>query len=464
MLKPSLQLKHVQTLTMTPQLQQAIRLLQLPVLDLNAQIQDALEENIMLEMEDLPDVPKTSNDTVSEIETIKAEDSWHTASADRGRDGSTYSEGRPINDYADTSGQSLREHLLWQLELEDFGPREAMIGEALIDAINDDGYLIVDPEDIKESFDPEVRVSRKEIESALKKVQRLDPVGIGARSLSECLVLQLRQLEASTPGLSLAIRLAQDHLDLIASQEFGELRRSLRTSEADLDQAIALVRSCNPKPGLAVSPAAPEYIVPDVFVRKVDNRWQVEISSSGIPRLSVNQQYAKLLRGNGNHAALRTQLQEARWLVRSLEIRNETLMKVATCIVSRQKEFLEHGDEAMKPLVLRDVAESIGMHESTISRVTTNKYMHTPRGVFEFKYFFSSHLSTVDGEDQSSISVRAKIRKLIGGENPAKPLSDSKIAKMLADKGINVARRTVAKYREAMKIPSSSERKVRKRK
>jgi RNA polymerase sigma-54 factor len=199
-----------------------------------------------------------------------------------------------------------------------------------------------------------------------------------------------------------------------------------------------------------------------VFVRKIDDRWQVEISSSGIPRLSVNQRYAQLLRGNSDHAVLRTQLQEARWLVRSLEIRNETLLKVASCIVSRQTEFLDRGDEAMKPLVLRDVAEEIGMHESTISRVTTNKYMHTPRGVFEFKYFFSSHLATSDGEDQSSTSVRAKIRKLIGSENPAKPLSDSKVAKLLADEGISVARRTVAKYREAMKIASSSERKVRK--
>ncbi len=461
MLKPSLQLKLSQTLTMTPQLQQAIRLLQLPVLDLSAQIQDALEENIMLEMEDLPDVPKTNNDTVSEIETIKAEDSWQTSSMERNRDGGWNGEGRPINEFADLSGQTLREHLLWQLELEDFSPREAMIGEAIIDAINDDGYLASEPKDIEDLFDVEAGVSHAEIESALAKVQRLDPVGIGARSLSECLVLQLEQLEKSTPGLDLAIRLAKDHLDLIASQEYAELRRSLRTSESDLDVALALVRSCNPKPGLAVSPAAPEYVIPDVFVRKVDNRWQVEISASSIPRLSVNQQYAKLLRGNGNHAALRTQLQEARWLVRSLEIRNETLLKVATCIVSRQKDFLEHGDEAMKPLVLRDVAESIGMHESTISRVTTNKYMHTPRGVFEFKYFFSSHLSTVDGNDQSSTSVRAKIRKLIGAENPAKPLSDSKIAQMLAEEGINVARRTVAKYREAMKISSSSERRVR---
>jgi RNA polymerase sigma-54 factor len=446
---------------MTPQLQQAIQLLQLPVLDLNAQIQEALEENIMLEMEDLPDVPKTSAETTAEIETIKAEDSWQSSSQQRIQDGGWNGEGRPISEYADESGQTLREHLLWQLELDDFNPREAVIGEALIDGINDDGYLTSDLQDIQECIDEDAGVTIEEVERALAKVQRLDPVGVGARSLSECIVLQLSALDDATQGLALAIRVAESHLDLVAGQNYAELRRSLRVTEEDLDDGLALVRGCNPKPGMAVSPAAPEYVVPDVFVRKVDGRWQVEISASGIPRLSVNQQYAQLLRGSGDHAVLRSQLQEARWLVRSLEIRNETIMKVATCIVARQKDFLEHGDEAMKPLVLRDVAEAIGMHESTISRVTTNKYMHTPRGVLEFKYFFSSHLSTVDGEEQSSISVRAKIKKLIGAENPAKPLSDSKIASLLADDGITVARRTVAKYREAMKITSSSERKVR---
>ena len=462
MLKPTLQLKLGQTLTMTPQLQQAIRLLQLPVLDLSAQIQDALEENIMLEMEDLPDVPRTSDESTVEIEVIKAEENWQSSAAtDRGQDSGWNGEGRPIAEFADESGQSLREHLLWQLELEDFTPREAVIGEALIDAVNDDGYLCADFDDILQSIDSDAAFSEDEIEAALRKVQGLDPVGIGARSLSECILLQLRQLDADTPSLQLAKEIARDHLDLVAEQQYAELRRSHRASEEELEDALALVKSCNPKPGLAVSAASTQYVVPDVFVRKIDNRWQVEISSTGVPRLSVNQKYAELLRGNADHAALRSQLQEARWLVRSLEIRNETLMKVATSIVSRQQEFLEHGDEAMKPLVLRDVADAIGMHESTVSRVTTNKYMHTPRGVFEFKYFFSSHLSTVDGKDQSSTSVRAKIRKLIGAENPAKPLSDSKIAKVLADEGINVARRTVAKYRESMKIASSSERKVR---
>ena len=461
MLKPTLQLKLGQTLTMTPQLQQAIRLLQLPILDLNAQIQEALEENIMLEMEDLPDVPSTSAESTAEVETIKADELWQSRSTERIQDGGWNGEGRPITEFADESGQTLRDHLLWQIEMEHFTPREVVIGESIVDSINDDGYLKAELDDIFASLDEEPPATEKEIEKTLTKIQRLDPIGVGARSLSECIILQLSQLDWKTPGLQLAIEIASDHLDLVATRDYGELRRSLRITEDDLHDALSLIRGCNPRPGTAVSSSAAEYVIPDVFVRKIDNRWQVEISPTGVPRLSVNQQYAKLLRGSGEHAVLKSQLQEARWLIRSLEIRNETLLKVATSIVARQTSFLEHGDEAMKPMVLRDVAEEIGMHESTISRVTTNKYMHTPRGVFEFKYFFSSHLSSESGEDQSSTSVRAKIRKLIGAENPAKPLSDSKITNLLKDEGISVARRTVAKYREAMNIPSSSDRRVR---
>ncbi len=461
MLKPSLQLKLGQSLTMTPQLQQAIRLLQLPVLDLNAQIQEALEENIMLEMEDLPDVPRTSADSTAEVETIKADELRQTQATERVQDSGWNGEGRPITEFADESGETLHEHLYWQLEIENFTAREALIGEALVDSINDDGYLTADVDEIIESLNEQPTVTVDEAEKTLAKVQRLDPVGVGARTLSECVMRQIEQLDSKTPGRQLALDIAADHLDLVAARDYGELRRGLRTSEEDLHEALALVRACNPKPGLSVSPAAAQYVIPDVFVRKVDNRWQVEISPTGVPRLSVNQQYASLLRGSGEHAVLKTQLQEARWLIRSLEIRNETLLKVATSIVARQTNFLEHGDEAMKPMVLRDIAEEIGMHESTISRVTTNKYMHTPRGVFEFKYFFSSHLSSDSGEDQSSTSVRAKIRKLISAENPAKPLSDSKITNLLKDEGISVARRTVAKYREAMNIPSSSDRRNR---
>jgi len=461
MLKPSLQLRLGQSLTMTPQLQQAIRLLQLPVLELSAQIQDALEENIMLEMEDLPVVPRTSDESTAEVETIKADELWQTRAAERIQDSGWNGEGRPASEFADESGESLHEHLYWQLEIENFTVREALIGETLVDSINDDGYLIADIGEVISGFDEDPPVTVDEAEAVLRRIQRLDPAGVGARSLSECIIRQLEQLEPKTPGLNLALKIAAAHLDLVASRDYGEMRRGLRVSEDQLHQALALVKGCNPRPGLAVSPAAAEYVIPDVFVRKVDNRWQVEISPTGVPKLSVNQQYAKLLRGSSDHSVLKTQLQEARWLIRSLEIRNETLLKVATSIVSRQTHFLESGDEAMKPMVLRDIADEIGMHESTISRVTTNKYMHTPRGVFEFKFFFSSHLSSESGEDQSSTSVRAKIRKLVSAENPAKPLSDSKIMNILKDDGISVARRTVAKYREAMNIPSSSERRNR---
>jgi RNA polymerase sigma-54 factor len=261
MLKPTLQLKLGQTLTMTPQLQQAIRLLQLPVLDLNAQIQEALEENIMLEMEDLPDVPTTSADTTAEVETIKADELWQTRSAERIQDGGWNGEGRPISEFADESGQSLRDHLLWQIEMEHFSPREVVIGEAIVDSINDDGYLEAGLGDILASLDEAPPATEKEIERTLTKIQHLDPIGVGARSLSECIVLQLSQLDWKTPALQLAIEIATDHLDLVATRDYGELRRGLRTTEDDLHDALALIRGCNPRPGTAVSPAAAEYVI-----------------------------------------------------------------------------------------------------------------------------------------------------------------------------------------------------------
>jgi RNA polymerase sigma-54 factor len=467
MLKPSLQLKISQQLTMTPQLQQAIRLLQLPVIDLTAQIQEALEENVMLELEELPEPPQVGadepaqSDDAPEVESVTTENDWSDVSG-RGQD-SSFSGGdsRGMAEFADESQDSLHEHLHWQLELEKFSQREMLIGEAIIDAVNDDGYLTVSLEEIREILQPDLDVSEEETERTLRKIQRFDPAGIAARSLAECIDLQLRQLDPDTPGLGTARALAADHLDLLAENAHERLQHELQVSEEELADALALIRACHPRPGQAIAPSRTEYVIPDVFVRKQDGRWIVEIASSGIPRLTVNQRYADMLRGNGGHSALKAQLQEARWLVRSLEIRNETLMKVATCIVERQTGFFEHGEEAMKPMVLRDVAEAVEMHESTISRVTNNKFMHTPRGVLEFRYFFSSHLETVDGEEQSSVAVRAKIRKLVGSEDPRKPLSDSKIAALLKEDGVVVARRTVAKYREAMDIPSSSQRRER---
>ncbi len=477
MLKPSLQLKLSQQLTMTPQLQQAIRLLQLPVMELQTQIQTALDENVMLEAEEPEgtaedgqaesaasesDDPEDFSDATPEPEpevAVAAEAEWEDTQKTGPSEAPKSADPRTTVEYADRSEETLRDHLLWQLELTNLDARTTAIGQAVIDAINDDGYLTDDLETIRATLTPDVLVSIEDIEQVLVKlVQQFDPAGVGARSVSECVQLQLGQLVAETPGLELARRIAAEHLQLVAEHQYGVLKRLLRASDGDIEAAIALVRACQPRPGANVFTAPPEYVVPDVFVRRHEGQWVVELNNSMSPQLRVNQLYAGSLGRGEEYDALKAQLQEARWLIRSLEIRNETLLKVALTIVQRQTEFLEQGEEHMRPMVLRDVAEAIEMHESTVSRVTTNKYMHTPRGVFEFRYFFSSHVAGEEG-DQSSTAVRAKIRKLVGAEDPEKPLSDSQIAQMLSEGGVTVARRTVAKYREAMKIASSSERK-----
>jgi len=289
-------------------------------------------------------------------------------------------------------------------------------------------------------------------------VQMFDPAGVGARSVSECLMLQLEQLEPETPGLATARAIVRSHLELLAERELTALRRELKTSDEDLETAVALVRACNPRPGSVLSGSSAEYVVPDVFVRRTPRGWSVEINAATLPRVRLNQAYANLLGRSSSHASMRAQLQEARWLLKSLEIRNDTLTKVARSIVERQSEFLEHGEEFMRPMILRDIAEAIEMHESTVSRVTSGKYMHTPRGVFELRYFFSSQVEGSDGSGTSSTAIRAKIRKLIRDEDPATPLSDSRIAEILSGEGIPVARRTVAKYRETMGLAPSNER------
>jgi len=477
MLKPSLQLKLSQQLTMTPQLQQAIRLLQLPVMELQTQIQTALDENVMLEAEEPEatpedgqaesaasesDDPEDFSDATPEPEAevaVAAEAEWEDTQKTGPSEAPKSADPRTTVEYADRSEETLRDHLLWQLELTNLDARTTAIGQAVIDAINDDGYLTDDLETIRATLTPDVLVSIEDIEQVLVNlVQQFDPAGVGARSVSECVQLQLGQLVAETPGLELARRIAAEHLQLVAEHQYGVLKRLLRASDGDIEAAIALVRACQPRPGANVFTAPPEYVVPDVFVRRHEGQWVVELNNSMSPQLRVNQLYAGSLGRGEEYDALKAQLQEARWLIRSLEIRNETLLKVALTIVQRQTEFLEQGEEHMRPMVLRDVAEAIEMHESTVSRVTTNKYMHTPRGVFEFRYFFSSHVAGEEG-DQSSTAVRAKIRKLVSAEDPEKPLSDSQIAQMLSEGGVTVARRTVAKYREAMKIASSSERK-----
>lgn len=469
MLKPSLQLRLGQQLTMTPQLQQAIKLLQLPVMDLQTHIREILESNVMLEAEesdraiDEPETTAAEAEEAARAETeVDADSSWEetqlTAADSNWSSGESGGSGEN-REFADRSGITLHDHLLWQLQLESPGERVFVIGQAVLDVINEDGYLSEGLDSVQATLQPDIRASIEEIETVLMLIQRFDPPGVGARTVGESLSLQLRQLDPETPGRELAETLALDHLEDVAQQNFSQLRRKLRCTEEELHEALLLVRGCHPRPGASVNTTPPDYVVPDVYVRKIDNRWIVEINGEAAPKLRVNDTYAGLLgRGSGN-TTLKAQLQEARWLVRSLEIRTDTMLKVARTIVERQHEFLDRGDEAMKPLVLRDVAEAVDMHESTISRVTNGKYMHTPRGVFEFKYFFSTNLGGADGSEHSSTEIRARIKRMIGQENPAKPLSDSRIAQALSGDGIKVARRTVAKYREGMAIPSSSERK-----
>jgi RNA polymerase sigma-54 factor len=479
MLKPALQLRLGQQLTMTPQLQQAIRLLQLPVLELQAQIREALETNVMLESEDEVGSLETGDMALEpgfEADTVAADSTEHADREEQevdliddpewsdsqvtGPSETPWSgDGDDSPDFAPTRGETLQEHLLWQLEMSRLSEREMRIGAAIIDAINDDGYVIEPLEEIARNLQPEIVASVEEVEQVLRHIQQMDPAGVGARSVSECISLQLKQLDPDTPGRDTALLIAANYLDEVAEQQYSLLRRQLRVSEEELEHALVLVRGCQPRPGSSVHSVTAEYIVPDVFVRRTERGWAVEINPASLPRIRINQSYAGLIGRSADHAMLRTQLQEARWLIRSLEIRNETLLKVARCIVQRQSAFLEHGDEYMQPMILKDVAEAVQMHESTISRVTTNKYMHTPRGVFEFRYFFSSHVAARDGTEMSSTAIRAKIKKLIAQEDPDKPLSDSRIAEILAQEGIQVARRTIAKYREALGIPPSSERK-----
>ena len=476
MLKPALQLRLGQQLTMTPQLQQAIRLLQLPVLELQAQIREALETNVMLESEDEVGSLETGDSveppfenaapTQTAAETPEAETEADTPDDSEwgdnqitGQSESPWSGDDHSQEFSDTSGETLQEHLTWQLEMSRLSERDRRIGAAIIDAINDDGYLIEPLEEIARNLLPETVADVADLERVLRHVQAMDPAGVGARSVSECIELQLRQLDPDTPGRDTALLIAASYLDQVADQQYPLLRRQLRVSEDELEHALVLVRACQPRPGSSVHSVPAEYIVPDVFVRRTERGWAVDINPASLPRIRVNQSYAGLIGRSSDHAMLRTQLQEARWLIRSLEIRNDTLLKVARCIVQRQSAFLENGDESMQPMILKDVAEAVEMHESTISRVTTNKYMHTHRGVFEFRYFFSSHVAASDGTEMSSTAIRAKIRKLVAAEDADKPLSDSRIADILSQEGVQVARRTVAKYREALGIPPSSDRK-----
>ncbi len=486
-MKQTLQLKISQNLTMTPQLQQAIRLLQLSGVELQEEIQQAIESNPMLEMpeDDGPRTDEQINAHENPPEDLKSEDPQDSA-LDNSQ--STIPEDLPVDsNWEDTfdntylsgssgggedsdrdfevqgqNSENLHEHLMWQVEVSPFTDKDATIAMAIIDAIDDDGYLTLPLEELRLGLPPELETELDEVVAVLHRIQNFDPVGVGARDLRETMLLQLRQLETVSPWHEQATLLLRDHFDILANRDYAQLMRKLKLTEEELQQIIGLVQSLNPRPGNAVMSGQTEYIVPDVFVSKKDGKWLVELNPDVTPKLRINNLYAGMIKRANNstdNVYMKNQLQEARWFIKSLHSRSETLLKVATCIVERQKAFLEYGEEAMKPLVMFDIAETVEMHESTISRVTTKKYMHTPQGIYELKYFFSSHVSTANGGECSSTAIRAMIKKLVSVEKPGKPLSDSKIAHMLSEKGIQVARRTVAKYREAMAIPPSNERK-----
>lgn len=484
-MKQSIQLRLGQHLTMTPQLQQAIRLLQLSTIELKQEIQEALESNLMLEVEEegsteiqekekmveAAEQAPAQNDTNNEQEiNVEAEvipselpmdSNWDDQyDIPISRQSSASSE-----DYDSLAHQSthpsLQDYLMWQLNLTPFSDQDRAIATAIIDGINPDGYLVPELEEIIADMQDE-DTGLEEVTSVLHRIQRFDPPGIAARSPQECLLLQLEQLPPDIPLRPQAIKLLDKHFELLTSNNEARIRRTLKISGDQVKELMCLIRSLDPHPGERISPTETTYVEPDVFVRKFNGQWQVSLNPGTTPKIRVNAGYAGLVRradSSADNTTLKDHLQEARWFIKSLQSRNETLLKVARTIVELQQEFFEHGDEAMKPLVLRTIAEALDMHESTISRVTSHKYMHTPKGTLEFKYFFSSHVSTKDGGDASATAIRALIRKLIAAEEAAKPLSDNKIATLLSDQGIKVARRTVAKYREAMVIPPSNERK-----
>lgn len=491
-MKPSLQLKFSQQLTMTPQLQQAIKLLQLSTLDLQQEIQEALDSNPLLEVEEGSDEPQLEKNNIDGDDV--AQDAVTTASSDTLEAGdalekndlpdelpidSTWDEyysassapapGPSNNDdeqiFQGETTEDIQAHLLWQMRLTHFSDTDRAIATAIIDSIDESGYLTVTLEDILDSVnseDMEEPVELDEVECVLKRIQMFDPIGSGSRTPQECLMVQLRQFSDDTPWLKEAKQLIEEYSDLLSSKDYRTLMRKSRLKEDQLREAMRLLQTLNPRPGSALITKEPEYVIPDVSVTKKNGRWVVELNPDSLPKLSVNQQYVAMSRRAKNSSDsqfIRSHMQEAKWFIKSLESRNDTLMKVANCIVQQQMGFFEHGPEMMKPMVLNDVAEMVDMHESTISRVTTQKYMHTPRGIFELKYFFSSHVATESGGECSSTAIRALIKKLVAAETPSKPLSDSKIAQLLAEQGIKVARRTIAKYRESLSIPPSNQRK-----
>jgi RNA polymerase sigma-54 factor len=501
-MRPSLQLRFSQQLTMTPQLQQAIRLLQLSTLDLQLEIQEALDSNPLLEVEEsIADSNGAEQSIEDKLHTASKEDAAQADEAAVKKDDDhgeikeqessealqkdTISEELPTDSewedyisagpnttssgavpeenqvYQGETTENIRDYLAWQMNLTPFSDTDLAIATVIIEAVDDKGFLTVSVEEILESLGND-QVELDEVVAVLKRVQFFEPVGAATRDLKECLYVQLCRYDQETPWLEEAKIVVSQHIDLLGSRDYRTLMRKTKLKEDQLKEVMRLIHTLNPTPSSSVIQEENNYVIPDVTVVKKKGRWVVELNGDTMPKLKVNQQYAamsKTLKKGDDSQFIKSHLQEAKWFIKSLESRNDTLLKVSNCIVHQQQGFFEYGDEAMKPMVLNDVAEIVEMHESTISRVTTQKFMHTPRGIFELKYFFSSHVSTENGGECSSTAIRALIKKLVGAENQLKPLSDSKIADILAEQGIKVARRTIAKYRESLSIPPSNQRK-----
>ncbi len=475
-MKPALQLRQSQQLTLTPQLQQAIRLLQLSTLEINQEVARLLDENPMLERED-----DDSGQLYAHGDAVSSQPAENTAAnteASQQQPGEEWSKeewgelsfsaaGTPDDDEEETRPEivantpSLREHLIWQLNMSQLDARDNKIIGLLIDALDENGYLAQPLQEIAELLPQELDVTLDDLETALTQLQNLGEPGIGARDLSECLTLQLKALPEGTPGRDLAQRIATQHLNLLAGRDFVKLKKALHCDDAALRTAQSLIVQLNPKPGAEFGQRAADYVVPDVVVERVNGNWRVRLNGESMPRLRINQMYASILqqRGEKNAQQLSGQLQEARWFIKNLQQRFDTILRVSQAIVERQRHFLDYGEIAMRPLVLREIAEQLELHESTISRVTTQKFMLTPRGIFEFKYFFGSGVATETGGTCSSTSIRELIKQFVSQEDAQHPLSDSRMSEILAQQGILVARRTVAKYRDLLHILPANLRK-----
>jgi RNA polymerase sigma-54 factor len=466
-MKPALQLRQSQQLLLTPQLQQAIKLLQLSTLEINQEASRLLDENPLLERiddnanqtysgsSDAAEAPtqERAEPAASENTTQDSAPEWGEANFSHASNASPDDEDDGYQEVA-AERPNLREHLLWQLNMSLLDERDKKIIGLLVDALDENAYLSQPLEEIVEIFPEELDITLDDLETALVQLQHLDAPGIGARDLRECLSLQLHAIPEDVPGRDMALTIVGEHLDLLAARDFSKLKRVLRCDDDALRTAQDLIVHLQPKPGMAFEHRAADYVVPDVLVEKVGGIWKARLNPEAMPRLRINQVYANILqqRGDGSAQGMATQLQEARWFIKNLQQRFETILRVAQAIAQRQRQFFEHGDIAMRPLVLREIAEQLELHESTISRVTTQKFMLTPRGIYEFKYFFGSGLATDAGGACSSTAIRALIKQMVSEEDTRQPLSDSRMSEILAQQGIIVARRTVAKYRESMNI------------